>query len=117
MSGTMRHQLVGGTALLGATGRKYGSGTNTIRASEGLLHSNVPRYVEGVRGRFDYVRPLINVPEGLYDLRADPEELDNLAIKPERRERLVQVRELAIAELQGDAAGFADRMPAVRDVR
>ena len=117
MSGTMRHQLVCGTALLGATGRKYGSGTDTIPGGEGLLHSNVPRYVKGVRGRFDYVRPLINDPEGLYDLRANPEESDNLAIKPERRERLVQVRELAIAGLQGDSAGFADRMPAVRDVR
>ena len=104
-------------ALLTATGRKYGSDTDTIPTGEDVMHSNVPWYVMLVEGRFKYIRPLINDLEELYDLRADPEELDNLAIKPEHRERLLHMRELAIAELREDGAGFVDGMPAVREVQ
>ena len=104
-------------ALLTATGRKYGSDTDTIPTGEDVMHNNVPWYVMLVEGRYKYIRPLITDLEELYDLRADPEELDNLAIKPEFRERLARMRELAIAELREDDAGFVDGMPAVRDVR
>lgn len=38
-------------------------------------------------------------------------EWDNLAIKPEYRERPVQLRELAAGELRKDAPGLADGMP------
>ena len=81
-----------------------------------MIHSGIPWYVMLVEGRFKYIRPLINDLEELYDLRNDPEELDNLAIKPAFRQTLERMRELAIAELREDGAGFVDNMPPVREV-
>ena len=63
-----------------------------------------------------YVRPLINDYEELYDLRKDPEELDNLAMKPEHRATLLRLRAATIAELRRTKAGFVDRMPAVKEI-
>lgn len=117
VSRTTRHQLAGVTALFAATGRKYRPDTDTIPTGEDALANNVPWSVMLLGGRFKDIRPLTNDLEELYDLRADPEEFDNLAIKPACRERFAQMREMAVAELREDDAGFADRMPAVREVR
>lgn len=40
VSTTTRHQLVGGTALLAATGRKYGPDTVTVPTGDDALASN-----------------------------------------------------------------------------
>lgn len=101
--------------LLAATGRRYGSDTDRIPTGDDVVHSGIPWYVMLVEGRFKYVRPLIRDLEELYDLRDDPEELDNLAIKPEFRETLERLRNLAIAELREDGAGFVDNMPPIRE--
>ncbi len=111
-----RHQLVGVTAPLAATDRKYGPDTDTIPTGDDALADNVRWNVMLVGSRFNDIPPLTNDPQALYDLGADPEELDNLAIKPEYRERLAQMRELAVAKLREDA-GFADGTPAVREIR
>ena len=103
--------------LLAATGRKYGSDTDTIPEGEGAFHNGIPWYVMLVDGRFKYVRPLIHDLEELYDLESDPDELDNLAVKPAYRQVLERLRESAVAELREDGAGFVDNMPAVREVR
>ncbi len=100
--------------LLAATGRRYGSDTDVIPTGEDVIHSNVPWYVMLVEGRYKYVRPLVHDLEELYDLQQDPDELDNLAVKPEFRDTLERLRDLAIAELREDGAGFVDNMPAVR---
>ena len=55
--------------------------------------------------------------EELYDLKNDPEELDNLAIKPEFQGTLERLRAAAIAELREDGAGFVDNLPPVRSAR
>ncbi len=57
------------------------------------LHKNFPWYAVLVKGRFKDIRPLINDPQELYDLSADPE------------------------ELRKDDARPVDGMPAVREVR
>lgn len=101
--------------LLAATGRRYGSDTDRVPTGDDVVHSGIPWYVMLVEGRFKYVRPLIRDLEELYDLRDDPEELDNLAIKPEFRETLERLRNLAIAELREDGAGFVDNMPPIRE--
>ena len=102
-------------ALLTNTGRKYGSDTNMIPTGKDAYHGAAPWYVMLREGRYKYVRPLIpNDLEELYDLREDPEELDNLAVKPEHAQRLKQMRTAAIAELQRNHAGFVNRMPTVR---
>ena len=92
----------------------YGSDTNVIPKGEGAFHGQVPWYVMLREGRYKYIRPLIEDLEELYDLKADPEELDNLAVKPEHRETLERLRASAIAELRKDGAGFVDSMPPVR---
>lgn len=101
--------------LLAATGRRYGSDTDRIPTGDDVVHSGIPWYVMLVEGRFKYVRPLIRDLEELYDLQDDPEELDNLAIKPEFRQTLERMRALAIAELREDGAGFVDNMPPIRE--
>ncbi len=101
--------------LLAATGRRYGSDTDVIPTGEDVFHNQVPWYVMLREGRYKYVHPLIEDIEELYDLRADPEELDNLAIKPGHQQTLKRMRAAAIAELREDDAGFVDAMPPVRE--
>ena len=93
VSTTTRHQLAGVTAVLAATGRKYGP--DTIPTGDHAPANNVPWNVMLVGGRCKDIDPVTQDLEEPHDLRADPEEFDNLAIKPERPERLVQTRELA----------------------
>jgi arylsulfatase A-like enzyme len=102
-------------ALLAATGRKFGSDTNIIPKGEEVMHGGVPWYVMLREGNLKYVRPLITDLEELYDLRSDPEELNNLAIKPEHQATLKRLRAATIAELKRTKAGFVDRMPPVRE--
>ena len=86
--------------LLTATGQKYGSDTNPIPKGEAAWQSATPWYVMLREGQYKYVRPLIeNDLEELYDLKKDPNELDNLAVKPAFQSQLKHMREAAIAEL------------------
>ena len=102
--------------LLTATGRAYGSDTNVIPTDDAVLHGQVPWYVMLRSEDNKYVRPFVaGELEELYDLRQDPEELDNLAARPEHRKRLMQLRAAAIAELRRNGAGFVDVLPAVRE--
>ena len=100
--------------LLTGLGRRYGSDTNVIPQGEEAMHGPVPWYVMLREGKYKYIRPLIEDLEELYDLKADPDELDNLAVKPEHQATLKRLRATAIAELRKDNAGFVDSMPPVR---
>ncbi len=101
-------------AMLAATGRNYGSDTNVIPKGEGAMHGEVPWYVMIRHGDYKYVRPLIDDLEELYDMKKDPDELDNLAVKPAFQAKLKEMREMAIAELRRNKAGFVDNMPPVK---
>lgn len=102
-------------AMMAATGQKFGSDTSTIPKGDGAFHNQVPWYVLLRDRRYKYVRPLITDLEELYDGEADPDELDNLAVKKEHQPRLRQMRAAAIAELRRTKAGFADRLPPIRE--
>jgi arylsulfatase A-like enzyme len=108
---------------LAATEHRFGSDTDVIPRGEkpekyvrgeGVYHVDVPWYVMLREGPLKYVRPLIHDLEELYDLRSDPDELDNLAIKAEHQATLRRLREAAIAELRRTDCGFVDNMPDVR---
>ncbi len=106
------------TMMLTATGQKYGSDTDVIPTGGAAYHNQVPWYVMIRRGRHKYVRPLIaNDLEELYDLQQDPEELNNLAVKPEFRDLLHQLRAAAITELKRTNAGFVNDLPPIREAR
>ncbi|MEO7649236.1 MAG: sulfatase-like hydrolase/transferase, partial [Bryobacteraceae bacterium] len=98
--------------LLAATGQKFGSDTNVVPTGKDAFHSEVPWYVMYRERRYKYVRPMIHDLEELYDMEQDPDELNNLAVKPEHQATLKRLRAAAIAELRKNKAGFADRMPA-----
>ena len=89
-----------------------------IPTGKDAYHGGPPWYVMLREGRYKYVRPLIpNDLEELYDLREDPDELNNLAAKHEHAQRLKQFRAAAIAELRRHDAGFVDHMPPIRQAR
>ena len=101
--------------MLVATGQTFGSNTNAIPQGAGAFHGEVPWYVMIRDRRYKYVRPLIHDFEELYDLDTDPEELDNLAMKAERKSRLSRMLAQTITESRRTKCGFVDRMPAIRE--
>jgi arylsulfatase A-like enzyme len=102
--------------LLTGTRDQFGSDTDIIPEGKAAMHAEIPWYVMLRDGKYKYVRPLIRDYEELYDMEADPEELDNLAVKKEHRKTLLRLRALAIRELERDGAGFAHNMPQVREM-
>ncbi|UCC99199.1 MAG: sulfatase-like hydrolase/transferase [Phycisphaerales bacterium] len=101
--------------LLTNTARSYGSDTDVIPSDGGAFHGQIPWYVMLREGRYKYVRPLVaGELEELYDLSEDPEELNNLAVKPEHAETLRRLRAAAIDELRRTGAGFVGQMPPIR---
>jgi hypothetical protein len=63
-------------------------------------------------GRHKYVRTLVpGEVEEVYDLVADPEELENLALKATHRPLLEHLRATALQELRRTDAGFVAALP------
>lgn len=95
------------------TGRSYGADTDVIPANS-HEQSGVPWWVSLRAGNYKYIRSLkADEIEELYDLKADPDELTNLALQSEYQQRLLDMREQTISELRRTDAGFVDGMPAV----
>gem|GEM_PF-139792 len=105
-------------AMLVHTAKSYGSATNTVPAKDdaALYHGpGIPWYVMLCEGRFKYVRTLVpGETEELYDLKADPGELANLAHDPNRDALLQRLREATIAELKRTDAGMVNNLPPVQ---
>jgi arylsulfatase A-like enzyme len=100
--------------LLGA---KYGSETRDIPSEPGSpLHlRGIPWWISLAEGRYKYIRTLQNNEiEELYDLKRDPEELNNLAINPRFTKRLGNMRQKLVAELERTDAPLVDTLPPVR---
>ncbi len=99
--------------LMTHTGRSYGSDTDKIPTDESLTETaDVPWYALLRDGRYKYIRTFAaGEMEEIYDLGSDPEELVNLALKPEHHELLARLRAKAVAELQRTDAGFVNALP------
>jgi arylsulfatase A-like enzyme len=102
-------------AMMVATHDVFGSATNELPTGEHAYHAQVPWYVLLREKNWKYIRPLVTDLEELYDLTKDPDELDNLAVKPQHKATLRKMRAAAVAELKRTKAGFAEKMPAVRE--
>ncbi len=104
--------------LMTSMGHFYGSDTATIPTDAELYENNVPWWVMLRDGKYKYIRVLLKgETEEVYDLDADPEELVNLAAKPEHRELLESLRAKTIEELRRTDAKFVDTMPRTKAMK
>ena len=84
-------------------------------AGTGEGWEGVPWWIFLRKGNYKYIRTLVaDEIEELYDLKADPEELQNLAVEADFHELLAEFRKLLIAELRRTDAGMVDNLPPVR---
>jgi arylsulfatase A-like enzyme len=99
--------------LMTHTSRNYGEETRVIPTDESLISSSgVPWYALLRHGKYKYVRNLVpGETEELYDLDEDPDELINLANRPDQSARLTELRQKTIEELRRTDAPFVDSMP------
>lgn len=90
------------------TGQDYGADvTKALSAGKDAVHSGVPYYVALRHGRYKYVRYLgAKEPDELYDIQSDPEELTNLAARPEHRAVRDRLHQLLQRELDRCDADF-----------
>ena len=103
-------------ALTILTGQSFGADTDRVPVDPARLYAtaNVPWWVSLAEGRHKYIRTLVRGEiEELYDLGKDPGELQNLALVPAHRSRLLKMRAATISELKRTGAAMADSLPAV----
>ena len=110
------HQYWSRPLLLTFTGDHYGSDTNEIPTDPAVLTKigKVPWYASLHDDRMKYIRTFVEGEvEELYDMESDPDELDNLALKPEFAAVVENMRDDLIKELRRTDAGFVNQLPAV----
>lgn len=103
------------------TGDSYGSNTDVVPVGDDaasqkklFMRGDVPWWVSLVDGNQKYIRTLVpGEPEELYDLASDPEELINLARDAAYRERVLELREMTMAELRRTGAKMVETLPEV----
>lgn len=84
------------------TGHDYGDSVTKVLKEQPkeAIYQKVPWYTAMVYDRWKLIKYLQpGVPEELYDLRSDPDELQNLIAEPKHAMRLAQLRETLASEL------------------
>ncbi len=92
------------------TGQHYGDDVPKMLKEnpKEAIHSRVPWYTAVVHEGWKYIRYLQpGMPEEMYDLGADPEELTNLAGESKHADKLRQLRVALVAELKRAGAPAA----------
>lgn len=97
------------------TARKYGRDTDVVPTDPAERDlAGVPWWVSLRHGKYKYIRTLVEGEiQELYDLDADPEELNNLALDADYVDVVRRFRAAQIAELKRTGAGFAGALPDV----
>jgi arylsulfatase A-like enzyme len=99
-------------------GQIYGSDTSPIPTDEQIYHSDVPRWVAIRYGKYKYIRYLLaGEMEEIYDVEADPQELTNLALMPDNKQLLTDLRAKTVAELRRTSAPFVDALPPTKQMQ
>ncbi len=96
------------------TGHDYGDDVAKVLKEDpkGAIYQKVPWYTAVVHDGWKYIRYLQpGVPEELYDLGSDPDELKNWAGEPKHAERLGRLREVLAAELRRTGAPVGMLLP------
>jgi arylsulfatase A-like enzyme len=99
------------------TGHDYGDDVAKVLQQDPktAIYQRVPWYTAVVQDGWKYIRYLQpGVPEELYDLGSDPEELKNLFGEVQHTERLARLREALATELVRSAAPAAMLPPGQR---
>ena len=105
------------TTMLPFTADKFGGDCDRVPEPPGNRHkTGIPWYVLVVEGDTKYIRTLeAGEPEELYDLKTDPDELNNLALDPKYGDLVKKLRESAIAELRRTGAKMVGSLPAIQE--
>lgn len=93
---------------------RFGSETESGKTGDDTA-KGVPHWLFLRQGNFKYIRTLVpDEIEELYDLKADPQELTNLALDARHRSTLENFRASLLAELRRTKAGCANNLPTPR---
>ena len=77
-----------------------------------LTFDNSPAWIMLHDGRCKYTRYIAeNCIEELYDLKTDPEELDNLAVKKQWHDKLADIRQRTVDAFRAKGAAFVATLP------
>ena len=105
--------------LLAHTGMSFGEDCDmVIEMKDDPIYQKqrVPWWISLRTDRYKYIRNLLpGETEELYDMRKDPEELDNLAVQSKHFVLLRKLRKQTIYELQQTDCAFAQTMPPVKN--
>ena len=109
-------RTLGGGVLLEHFLSHFADQITTGVTPENGFTRNIPWWLAWVEGHHKYIRTLVpDEIEELYDLEADPEEQQNLALIPAHRPRLLAMRNSLERALAASDAAFLDSLPAPRE--
>ncbi|MCM8531156.1 MAG: sulfatase-like hydrolase/transferase [Lentisphaeraceae bacterium] len=76
---------------------------------------SIPWYAFVLKGNYKFIQTMVKneIPE-LYDLKKDPEELNNLALNPEFKEKVKEYHALMVSELKRTKLQYVDQLPKMK---
>ncbi len=108
-----RHRWGWEPLLLTHTARLYGDNfLEAIKTGSFVGKGSKPAYLMMRDGKYKYIRHMQkDTIEELYDLNKDARELNNLAVDPDYRPLLMELREKAAIEIRKKNGEFIDYLP------